>query len=142
MTLPRTRGILACIAIDPAENKPYAGDQKDQIKDYLEYLKEEYRRPVPSDLPLSHRRRSVRREHSTGTELTKEKWRDRFAIMPYHRGQEEQADGFEAFRIRHSLADWLGECRKNCEVDRLRWFLRDAERFCQRTFGGQAMTSR
>ena len=62
--------------------------------------------------------------------------------MPYYRGQEEQEDKFyDAFRIPHSLADWLGECRKNCEVDRLRWFLRDAETFCQQRFGGQAMTT-
>ena len=61
--------------------------------------------------------------------------------MPYHEGQKDQAEKFGSFRIPHSLAGWLGECRKNCEVDRLRWFLRDAEIFCQRTFGGQAVTT-
>ena len=126
-----------CLAI---ENKPYAGDQKDQVKDYLEYLKKEYGDRFlliylspTGEGPLGW---SIDRE-----ELTKGEWKERFAIMPYHQGQEEQADGFEAFRIQYSLAEWLGECRKNCEVDRLRWFLRDAEIFCQRTFGGQAMTT-
>ncbi len=128
-------GKTYCLAI---ENKPYAGDQENQVKDYLEYLKQEYGERFlliyisptgegPSDWSI-HK-----------TEL--DEWKDRFAIMPYHRGQEEQADEFDALRIPHSLADWLGECRKNCEVDRLRWFLRDAETFCQRTVGGQAMIS-
>ena len=49
-------------------------------------------------------------------------------------------DEFEDFRIQYSLAEWLGECREKCKVDRLRWFLRDAETFCQR-IGGQAMTT-
>ena len=123
-----TDGQTYCLAI---ENKPYAGDQENQVKDYLDYLGEKYDERFlliyisptgegPSEW-------SIRR-----TDL--DKWKDRFAIMPYRRGQEDQSDEF-------SLANWLGECRKNCEVDRLRWFLRDAEIFCQRTFGGQTMTT-
>ena len=126
-----------CLAI---ENKPYAGDQKNQVKDYLEYLKEKY---VDRFLLiyLSPTGEGPSERSIDKKELAKEEWKDRFAIMPHHRGQADQADGFEAFRIPYSLAGWLGECRKNCEVDRLRWFLRDAETFCQRTFGGQAMTT-
>lgn len=126
-----------CLAI---ENKPYAGDQENQVKDYLEYLKEKY---VDRFLLiyLSPTGEGPSEWSIPKTELAKEEWKDRFAIMPYHQGQADQADGFEAFRIPYSLAEWLGECRKNCEVDRLRWFLRDAETFCQRTFGGQAMTT-
>ena len=123
-----TDGQTHCLAI---ENKPYADDQENQVKDYLEYLGEKYDERFlliyisptgegPSEW-------SIRR-----TDL--DKWKDRFAIMPYRGGQEDQSDEF-------SLANWLGECRKNCEVDRLRWFLRDAEIFCQRTFGGQTMTT-
>ena len=122
-----------CLAI---ENKPYASDQENQIKDYLEYLRKEYCERFlliytspTGEGPLEW---SIHK-----TEL--DEWKDRFAIMSYHRGQEEQADKFKTFRIPHSLADWLRECRKNCEADRLRWFLRDAETFCQQTFGGQAM---
>ena len=126
-----------CLAI---ENKPYAGDQKDQVKDYLEYLKEEYGDRFLL-IYLSPTGEGPTEWSIDRQELLDENWKDCFAIMPYHRGQEEQADGFEAFRIQYSLAEWLGECRKNCEVDRLRWFLRDAEIFCQRTFGGQAMTT-
>ena len=120
------------------ENKPYAGDQKNQVRDYLNYLKGEYGDRFLL-IYLSPTGEGPSEESVKRKEL--DEWKDRFAIMPYHRGQEEQADGFEAFRIRHSFAEWLGECQKCCEVDRLRWFLRDAEIFCQRTFGGQAMTT-
>ena len=122
-----------CLAF---ENKPSAGDLENQVKDYLKYLKQKYEErflliylsgsgegPSEWSLPVTER----------------DKWKGRFAIMPYYGDQEERADQFKDFRIPHSLADWLGECRKNCEVDRLRWFLRDFETFCRRAFGGQAM---
>ncbi len=129
-------GETHCLAI---ENKPYADDKENQVKDYLKHLAEEYRdRFLLIYLSPTGEGPS---ERSIDREELDEKWKDHFAIMPYHQGQEEQADGFEAFRIQYSLAEWLEECRKNCEVDRLRWFLRDAETFCQRTFGGQAMTT-
>ena len=125
-----------CLAI---ENKPYAGDQENQVKDYLEYLRQKYRERFLL-IYISRTGEGPSEWSIHKTEL--EEWKGRFAIMPYYRGQEEQEDKFyDAFRIPHSLADWLGECRKNCEVDRLRWFLRDAETFCQQRFGGQAMTT-
>ena len=122
-----------CLAI---ENKPYTGDQKNQVKDYLEYLRKEYGERFlliyisptgegPSEWSIPRK------------EL--DKWTGRLAILPYHRDQEPPADAFESFRIPHSIADWIGECRKNCEADRLRWFLRDAETFCKRQFGEQVM---
>ena len=109
-----------CLAI---ENKPYAGDQENQVKDYLEYLRQKYRERFLL-IYISRTGEGPSEWSIHKTEL--EEWKDRFAIMPYYGGQEEQEDKFyDAFRIPHSLADWLGECRKNCEVDRLRWFLRD-----------------
>ena len=128
-------GETYCLAI---ENKPYADDQENQVKDYLEYLRKEKKYDERFLLIyISGTGKGPSEWSIHKTEL--DKWEGRFAIMPYCGGQEEQAGKFKDFRIPHSLADWLGECRKNCEVDRLRWFLRDAETFCQRTFGGQAM---
>ena len=129
-----TDGLNYCLAI---ENKPYAGDQKNQVKDYLDHLKREYCDRFLL-IYLSPTGEGPLEESIRKTEL--DAWKDRFAIMQYYRGQEDQSDKFAAFRP-YSLADWFGECRKNCEVDRLRWFLRDAEIFCQRTFGGQAVTT-
>ena len=39
-----------------------------------------------------------------------------------------------------SLADWFGTCWKLSEAERLRWFLREAQRYCQEHFGDWTMT--
>ena len=39
-----------------------------------------------------------------------------------------------------SLADWFGTCCKLSEAERLRWFLREAQLYCQGHFGGSTMT--
>ena len=134
-----------CLAI---ENKPYARDQekkvKNQVKDYLEFLKDKFgERFVLIYL-------SPKGEGPSNSSIPKEelsKWKGRFAILPYvtvnsernHDTQKDQPDTLEEFRLPNSLADWFHECRRACEVDRLRWFLRDAENFFLQTFGGHTM---
>ena len=39
-----------------------------------------------------------------------------------------------------SLADWFGTCGKLSDADRLRWFLREAQLYCQHHFGRSTMT--
>ena len=39
-----------------------------------------------------------------------------------------------------SLADWFGTCCKLTDAERLRWFLREAQLFCQYHFGDSTMT--
>ena len=39
-----------------------------------------------------------------------------------------------------SLADWFGTCCKLSEAERLRWFLREAQLYCQHHFGRPIMT--
>ena len=132
-----------CLAI---ENKPYAGDQKNQVKDYLKHLAREFDERFlliylsPNGQPPSEW--SLPR-----TNL--DRWNGRFAIMSYcGRDRSEEAtnedhsvDKFEAFRQSFSLADWLDLCHDKCRVERLRWFLRDARQFCHRTFGDHHMTT-
>ena len=121
------------------ENKPYAGDRDNQIKDYLEYLEKQYgERFVLIYMPPTGKGPS---ERSIDRKTLDEKWRSRFAIIAYHEGQEERADEFDAYRVPFSVADWLGECRKICEAERVRRFLHDAEMFCQRTFGDRTMST-
>ena len=120
------------------ENKPYAKDDANQVQHYLKYLGKKYDERFLL-IYLSPNGKAPSEESLP--EKERDKWKGRFAIMSYYGGQEDQAEKFDAFRIPHSLAGWLGECRKNCEVDRLRWFLRDAEIFCQQRFGGQAMVN-
>ncbi len=128
----RSKADNYCVAI---ENKPYAKDQESQITDYLDHLKEENyeyflliylssrgQRPSESSLPRSEY----------------EKWKGRFKIMAYCNNPEtgknetELDDLPSSFYISFSLVDWLKECRKNCEVNRLRQFLLDAENFCEK----------
>lgn len=125
-----------CLAI---ENKPYDDDRPNQVKDYLDYLKGEYcDRFLLIYIPPTGQGPSEK--SITKREL--QKWKDEFAIMPYHEDPEGLADNFyDEYRIPHSVADWIEACRKNCEVDRLRWFLGDLKTFCQRKFGGHHMTT-
>ncbi len=39
-----------------------------------------------------------------------------------------------------SLADWFGTCCKLSDAERIRWFLREAQLYCQRHFGESRMT--
>ena len=135
--IPGVNGKSSCLAI---ENKPYAGDQENQVKDYLDYLNREYAHRFlliylspaghgPSEWSLPKR------------EI--EHWRGRLVIMPYHDrlGGEDAADAYRDLRTRVSLSKWLVECREICQVEKLRWFLKDAELFCRKTFGGHDMTT-
>ncbi|MDE0127821.1 MAG: PD-(D/E)XK nuclease family protein [Bryobacterales bacterium] len=39
-----------------------------------------------------------------------------------------------------SLADWFGSCCTLCDAERVRWFLREAQLFCQHHFGDSTVT--
>lgn len=132
-----------CLAI---ENKPYADDQKNQVHDYLKHLDREFKErflliylspagetPSESSLP----------RNGLG------QWHGRFAVMSYYGqgdgeetvNQDGRVDLFADFRESFSLTDWFSACHEKCQVERLRWFLRDARLFCQHTFGDHHMTS-
>ena len=129
-----------CLAI---ENKPFAGDQKNQIKDYLAWLRKNYgdrflliyltpRGEAPSEYSVKLTDLQDEAGNATTT----------FLIMPFHRAETGAGDdGFGPFRTGFGLADWLRECRRHCDVERLRWFLREAETWCEKQFGGSAMTT-
>lgn len=129
-------GRAGCLAI---ENKPFAGDQENQVNDYLEHLEKRFpERFLLLYVPPTGRGPS---EQSVDLRDLEENWKGRFGIVPYHVGEETRSDEYDDYRFHFSLAEWLEECRSRCEVDRLRWFLRDAAVFCRRTFGGQTMTT-
>ena len=120
-----------CIAI---ENKPYAGDQPDQIKDYLAYLQQEY----PDRFLLLYL--SPAGDPPSGSSMTKddrETHGDRFLAMPYCvSAARAVSPSDDASCSSYSIADWADDCRAHCDVDRLRWFLLDIKDYVQRTFGG------
>ena len=126
-----------CLAI---ENKPYAGDQPDQVRDYLEWLRcnyEEY-----ALIYLSRSGEPPSPESVKQTDLEGLDDASQFQIMSYHGTEEgEWSDGFDRYRCPYSLAEWFADCRKNCRADRLWWFLREAEEFCKQRFGGETVTN-
>ena len=121
----------ACVAI---ENKPYAVDGKDQIADYLKFLRRHY----PGRFLLIYLSGHGRGPASHA--LPDDACRDGLAVMPYCQPEAARA-GEDAPGRRFSLTHWLRECRQACEAERVRWFLREAETFCHKTFGGAVTTT-
>ena len=133
--IPDGNGALYRLAI---ENKPYAGDQNRQVVNYLEHLKKKEDGGGFVLIYLSSDGHPPSEESLPATEI--QRWRDRFVIMSY----DDQSYGKEVDdrfkRTDFALTTWLSICREKCSVDRLRWFLDDAEKYCQRTFGNHPMT--
>ena len=111
-----------CLAF---ENKPYAEDQPGQITDYLKFLKKNYgdrfllvyvppKDREPDEISISAEELAL--------------WSQHFHVMPY-------ADSAS------SLGSWLAACREHCEIERLEWFLRQAQSFCRQQFGGSSLTT-
>ena len=127
-----------CLAI---ENKPYAGDQPRQVRDYLAWLRdggfEKYALIYLSPSGEGPSWGSAKPSDLEGIEDG-----GHFKIMPYHdAGAGEWDDGFDDYRLSYTLAEWFSDCRKNCKVERLCWFFREAEAFCEDRFGGRTVGS-
>lgn len=144
-------GRLRCLAI---ENKPYAGDQKNQIRDYLDFMEKEYGRK-DGHQPTNHLLIYLSRTGELPSEWSVEKERLAreieeydFAVMGYSMegaaasGKDDDSSSESRLLVDYSLAKWFAACRKECDVERLRNFLRDAEAFCKQHFGGAAMPDR
>ena len=118
------------------ENKPYARDLEDQLRDYLQHLSARY----GDSFLLTYL--APRGEGSSARSVSVQEllrnWPGRFAILPYAPPKTAgEPDGFEPFRLPFSLTEWLRSCRSGYEVDRLRWFLGDLAAFCEHTFGDE-----
>ena len=119
-------GAPSCIAI---ENKPYADDGDGQVQAYLRWLAKEYRGrflliylsphgglPAENSLPANACTHGL-------------------ALMSYVPVAAPNTSEPAVLRIRSPLSSWFARCAQGCEVDRLRWFLRDAEAFCHKQLG-------
>ena len=124
-----------CVAI---ENKPWAGDQPDQIKDYLDWLRGHYDKFLL--LYLSRQGEPPSEDSVKPADLQGEAGKS-LRIMPYHHRAKDARGDDDFERTGFGLTDWLRECRAHCDVERLRWFLREAETYCEKEFGGSAMTT-
>ena len=127
-----------CLAIENKSNS--AGDQEDQVEHYLGWLMKEYDHSLLVYL-------SPAGDGPSETSMARETIEDlesstprRFVIMPCGSNTVPD-DGFDKLRLESSLVNWLADCRKNCDVDRLRWYLREAETYCRQRYGGKAVTN-
>lgn len=131
--LPSSGRGPACIAI---ENKPYAADGERQIEHYLEFLKREYGGRFLLIYLSGHG--GMPSEWS----LPRHACKDGLAIMSFCPGALADDDEDACpLRLPFALTDWLQECRRLCDVERLRWFLHEFETFCHKTFGGIVTTT-
>ena len=98
------------------ENKPWAEDQDDQMGFYLRDLE---KRGTGRMLYFS-------KDGKNPTEWPKLKPvdRDRCLTVPYPRGNDGSP----------SVERWIEECRKKCEAEVVRWFLKDLLKFIRRKF--------
>ena len=96
------------------ENKPWAKEQKDQIGHYYEYLRS--RTKAAWVLYLSG--------NGNDPETLPKKGKERCLTMPYR-----TRDGKPP-----SLENWIRRCRKQCEAERVRWFLKDFLEYVEENF--------
>ena len=89
------------------ENKMWAGDQKDQLKDYGEYLVNKGKDYLLIFLTCDGREPS--------------EW----SIPKDDRAKLEEKGKLTTLSYRKLLLPWLEECLKECEADKVRWFIRD-----------------
>ena len=129
-------GSTFCLAI---ENKPYTANHPNQAVDYLTYLKDKY---CGRFLLIYLSPSGEGPSEASIASASLQDWKRHLAIMAYAAGPGMRDDDeIKDMRTPDTLADWFKICRKNCDVDRLRWFFQDAENFCNQTFGGLPMSS-
>ena len=98
------------------ENKPWAKDQDRQIEFYLEDLTN---RGTGRMLYFS-------KDGKNPTEwpILKSEARDRCLTVSYRKGNDRNP----------SVEQWIEECRRRCEAEIVRWFLKDLLKFIRRKF--------
>jgi len=97
------------------ENKPWAGEQENQLKDYAEYLEKISKGKFLLIYLNGWGRKAFSMETKLKEKLKKE---EKFVELSYCR----------------FLVPWLRECLKECEAEKVRWFLRDFINWVEKNF--------
>ena len=97
------------------ENKPWAGDGKDQLTDYLEFLRTKDRDAFM--LYWSGKGQDPKNEGSAKKDID-------WAMMPYRKDPNGDL----------SVEAWLHACWRECAAERVRWFLTDLIEYVRRYF--------
>ena len=103
------------------ENKPWAGEQPDQVSDYLKYLRTRARPETCPDAWLVYLSGNGKRPETLPDDPDDQM---RCPTLPY-RGAERGAP---------SLENWVEKCRTECEAERVRWFLTDLLEYIRKWF--------
>ena len=93
------------------ENKPWAHEQPGQLQHYLEFLRQKDAQACVLYLSGSGDDSETIKDH------------DHYLTIPY--GHTRNGP---------SVAHWITECRRHCEADRVRWFLKDLLEYIPRMF--------
>ena len=124
-----------CVVIESKSND--AGDQEDQVEDYLTWLERNYQHTMLVYLSPTGDSPSELSVASETIKALEEETPKRFVIMPC---SSSDVSDDSKLRLPFSLVDWLADCRRNCDVDRLRWYLRETETYCRQRYGGNTVT--
>ena len=103
------------------ENKPWAGEQPNQVSDYLEYLRTRAGPETDPDAWLVYLSGDGKRPETLPDDP---KDRMRCPTLPF-RGAERGSP---------SLENWVEKCRTECEAERVRWFLTDMLEYIRKWF--------
>ena len=104
------------------ENKPWAGEQPNQVSDYLEYLRTRAAGPeTDPDAWLVYLSGDGKRPETLPDDP---EGRMRCPTLPY-RGAERRSP---------SVENWVEKCRTECEAERVRWFLTDLLAYIRKWF--------
>ena len=97
------------------ENKPWAGEQKEQMARYHNHLEHAY----PNGFCLVYLSAYGGHPETLTTELQK---------------TLKEAGKFRVLSYRSGIRKWLRECEKECKADKIRWLINDFEAFLSTEF--------
>ena len=103
------------------ENKPWAGEQPNQVSDYLTYLRTRAGPETDPDAWLVYLSGDGKQPQTLPDELEDQM---RCPTLPY-RGTERGSPALE---------NWVEKCRAECEAERVRWFLTDLLEYIRKWF--------
>ena len=101
------------------ENKPWAIEQTDQIKDYVEHMRAKY-----GDFAIVYL-------SGDGSEPQ--------SIDEQERVKLTRANRLIVFSYNTNLRDWLESCFKECRSEKFRWFLKDFIEYIDNKFGSNIL---
>ena len=101
------------------ENKPWAGEQPEQVQHYLCFLQQKDPRACVLYLSGS----------GEDAKTIKDDRRQHYLTIPYNGYTNGNGP---------SVAHWIAECQIRCESDKVRWFLKDLHEYVKRMFDAES----